>query len=91
MGGREFSCQKVTFKIEDKGSKVKVKLWVSPEVKGASFVAAEIRVAVQGQEVSIDMETGGFGNGDTAEWGKTADDLLKAEKEKKKKNADDDE
>jgi hypothetical protein len=85
VGDREFDCKKITFSFMEHTTRIKVKMWMSPDAKVMGLVAAELRIKERGGEVSIDMELGGFGDDEKTEWGKTAEQLTK----KKKKKADD--
>jgi len=87
VGDHEFACKRMSFSFSEHGSNIRVKMWLSPDVKGMGLVACEIKAKERGADISIDIELGGYGDEDKTEWGKTAEQLSK----KKKKKKDDDE
>jgi hypothetical protein len=87
VSDREFECQKLSFTINDRTARLKVKLWLSADVKAPAIVALEIKGNEHGRDVGATFELGGYGSEDKTEWGKTAEQLTK----KKRKKSDDDE
>ncbi len=84
VADHEFACKKVTFSFKEHSDlNVKVKLWLSPDVKGMGFVAAEIRAKRRDENLKMDLEVVGFGGDDKTEWGRTAEQAAR-----KKKNAE---
>jgi hypothetical protein len=86
VGGREFACTRVHFKMQATLD-FEWTLWFSAEVKGCGVVAAEFKEAGEARAgIAGTVELAGFGNGDTAAWGKRVDELpQKTEKEKPQK------
>ena len=76
VGGKEFTCKKITAKIKDKmGTDAKLTMWVTDEAKGWGMVAMSIKGQLMGGgSLQMDVEMKGFGNGDKADFGKKPED-----------------
>lgn len=76
--GKKLECKLLTFTVphpEEAGSRVEVKVWISPQVKGNGMVAVELK----GGELSSEIKLLGWGTAKETTWGKTADQV-KAER-----------
>ncbi|HZU95132.1 MAG TPA: hypothetical protein VFF73_00380, partial [Planctomycetota bacterium] len=85
VGGKEFTCKKYTGKLKEKaggggmGMDGKLTLWITDTTKGWGLIAMTMKGSQNAQGMNIDfnmdVELKGYGNGDTADFGKKpADD-----------------
>jgi hypothetical protein len=75
IGGKEFPCKKASAKFKEKERvDAKVTLWITDQTKGWGLLGMSITGTEMGQKISMDFELKGYGNGDTADFGKKADE-----------------
>jgi len=87
IGEKEFTCKKFSAKLKEKGAMgmdAKISLWVSDQTKGWGLLALTLKGSSQGgngmpgTSITMDMEVKGYGNGDTADFGKKPEDAKAA-------------
>lgn len=72
--GKRLDCKLLSFAVADPADpaeRVKVKLWISPQVRSTALVGAELR----GATISMDSKVLGWGTAKETGWGKTVDQV----------------